>query len=98
MDHPSPNASFDHGYAIIRLEIDWPKDADIDPHIVTVKKVVRSQEAAEREVERLNKLNAGKGCLYFWEITRLERTHQTQATPRSNDLAASEIPGDGGNE
>jgi hypothetical protein len=38
---------------------------------VTVKEVLLSQERAEVEVERLNKLNSEKGCRYFWQYTRL---------------------------
>ncbi len=80
MYKPKPNLDFDHGYAIVRLELDRAKEVGIDRHIVTVKKVVRSMEVAEEEVERLNRLNADKGCLYFWEITRLERDDRDQAT------------------
>jgi hypothetical protein len=36
----------------------------------TVKEIVTTREAAEAEVERLNKLNAEKGCRYFWQQTR----------------------------
>jgi len=36
----------------------------------TVKQVVSSQEIAEREVERLTRLNSEKGCRYFWQATR----------------------------
>ncbi len=37
---------------------------------VTVKEIVTTREAAEAEVERLNKLNGEKGCRYFWQQTR----------------------------
>jgi hypothetical protein len=74
MGTEAPNAKYDHVYAIIRL--DWPALSGVAPdkNLITVKKVVRSQEEAEREVHRLNKLNADKGCQYFYQITRLERT------------------------
>jgi hypothetical protein len=72
MYEASPHSKFDHVFAIIRLETDPAGEAGIDASVVTVTKVVLSMEAAEQEVERLNKINAGKGCLYFWQITRLE--------------------------
>ena len=68
-------------YAIVRL--DWsarPSDFAYDgsspdvspgPVGVTVKEVVLDLGEAEREVERLNRLNASKGCRYFWQHTRL---------------------------
>jgi hypothetical protein len=37
---------------------------------VTVKEIVVSQEIADAEVARLNRLNADKGCVYFSQITR----------------------------
>jgi hypothetical protein len=40
---------------------------------VTVKEVVFAREVAEREVTRLTKLNASKGCLYFVTPTRVAR-------------------------
>jgi hypothetical protein len=72
MGTEAPNAKYDHVYAIIRLD-EFLAGAAPDKNLVTVKKVVRSQEEAEREVHRLNKLNADKGCQYFYQITRLER-------------------------
>ena len=55
-------------YAIIRYEGNF-KELQIS---ITVTKLVWSQERAKSEVERLNKLNADKGCTYFWQVTRLE--------------------------
>ena len=37
----------------------------------TVKEIVRSIELAKAEVERLNRLNGGKGSVYSWQATRL---------------------------
>lgn len=37
---------------------------------VYVKEIVSTQEVAELEVERLTRINAGKGCRYFWQTTR----------------------------
>ena len=72
------NLKYEHAYAIIRL--DRPDAGDpvgVAPPSgkdrITVKLVVRSPDEADREVDRLNALNAGKGCEYFWQVTRLER-------------------------
>jgi hypothetical protein len=37
---------------------------------VTVKQIVSTKDIAEREVERLTRINATKGCRYFWQTTR----------------------------
>ena len=52
-------------FAIIRLD-DYSNIEDG----ITVKEVVPTLEEAIREVERLNSLNADKGCKYFWQTTR----------------------------
>ena len=91
---PSPNSKFEHGFAIVRLEIDWPRDKDIDQNIVSVKKIVGSMEEAEKEVARLNKINSSKGYHYHWEIARLDRIGQFETSteekrstrPSSGDL------------
>jgi hypothetical protein len=40
-------------------------------HHITVKEIVRSREVALAEVDRLNHLNAEKGCWYFCQMSRL---------------------------
>ena len=67
-------------YAVVRIDYDYPPQnhflQDLGPSIsfdqydVTVKEVVTSDEEAEREVKRLNQLNANKYCWYFWTGTR----------------------------
>ena len=65
------------GYAIVRVEShltrsDTPRDQKSPgPSDVTVKEVVLSSDEAEREVERLNRLDASKGCRYYWQLTRI---------------------------
>ncbi len=60
----------DEVYAILRW--DGFHSADAPPEVlVTVKEIVRSRKLAEAEVARLNALNEGKGCRYWWEQTRL---------------------------
>lgn len=64
-------------YAVIRLDYSMADLSTIGPStpqasvIVTVKEIVMTPEAAEAEVERLNKVNAEKSCRYFWQHTRL---------------------------
>ena len=70
-----PNLHYDHVYAIVRIDGDVSlEDIALAEHLITVKKIVRSYERATSEVERLNKLNADKGCVYFLQMTRLEPT------------------------
>jgi hypothetical protein len=65
----------DHVFAIVRLDEFVGPETPLERRI-TVKKVVRGLDAAEREVERLNKLQK-EGVRYFWQHTRLENLHQT---------------------
>jgi hypothetical protein len=58
------------GYAIIRLDLD-PAPTDEDRY--TVKRVVWSEDEAAAEVARLNEVNAGKNCRYFWQYTRVDQ-------------------------
>jgi len=78
MAQESPNAKYDHIYAIIRLDKDVISGGIIDRNQVMVKKVVLSKEKAEQEVDRLNRLNTDKGCEYYYQITRLEREPKEQ--------------------
>jgi hypothetical protein len=73
------------GYAVIRIDdgpLDHPsrvRELVIDgvplpaagPSNVSVKEVVTTAEEARREVIRLNAINAGKGCRYFWQATHI---------------------------
>jgi hypothetical protein len=76
------NHRFDHAYAVVRVdtfagpEVAWENK-------VTIKEILWSDEDARREVERLNQINAGKGCCYFWQVTRLEKL------ANKKDLAAA---------
>ena len=71
-----PNPRYDHVFAIVRFDSDAAEAVRIDARI-TIKKIVWDAEQADSEVRRLNKLNAGKGCHYFSQVTRLERTSMT---------------------
>lgn len=72
MSTDRPSSQYDHVYAIIRVDRDDGISGISNRDRITVKKVVRLKERAEQEVERLNKLNADKGCEYFYQLTRLE--------------------------
>jgi hypothetical protein len=64
--------AFEPAYAIVRVD-EFLED-DVSPrNTITVKRVVWNQELARDEVERLNRLNADKGCHYFWQYTRVDR-------------------------
>jgi hypothetical protein len=56
-------------FAILRLDDFHTADVPIENKI-TVKQIVSSREIAEREVERLTRLNADKSCRYWWQATR----------------------------
>jgi hypothetical protein len=73
------------GYAVIRVD-DSPPDhpsrvqewmVDGEPFLtagplnVCVKEVVMTVEEAQQEVARLNALNVGKGCRYYWQSTHI---------------------------
>ena len=66
-----PSKKYLHVFAVIRVDTFHDSSTHVEDKI-TVTKIFRTQESAEQEVERLNKLNAQKGSIYFWKITRLE--------------------------
>jgi hypothetical protein len=84
-----PNVKYDHVYAIIRLDKDGSGCARPDRNLVTITKVLRSKEDAEREAKRLNTLNADKGCEYYCQVTRLERQIKTEQEPSLNASSPS---------
>ena len=60
-------------YAIIRLDDieNWSFGETYSPkEIITITKIVATQEEADAEVKRLNNLNKDKGCVYYSDITR----------------------------
>lgn len=69
----APSLRYEHVYAVVRADTFQPDDVPQEERI-TVKKIVLSQENAEREVARLNALNIDKGVIYFWQMTRMERS------------------------
>jgi hypothetical protein len=67
------NTKLEHVFVIFRFDTPMAAEFGMDPEHVAVKKVVRSEEIANREVERLNRLNGSKGSVYFWRSARLDR-------------------------
>lgn len=66
-----PNQRYEHAFAIVRIDL---FHEPFDPLVGTnVTKVVWSQEAAQLEVDRLNRVNHDKNVIYFAQITRVER-------------------------
>lgn len=63
------HSKLDHVFAIIRVETSGDYSWE---NRITVTKIIKDEAIAQREAERLNKLNAEKGCLYFWQLTRME--------------------------
>ena len=59
-----------HLYAVVRVDLESLGTGKPDAGI-TVKEVVWSQAKAEAEVERLQEINKNKGCIYFWQTTRM---------------------------
>jgi hypothetical protein len=60
-------------FAILRVDTDVRKDTPFQRR-VTVKKVVLSEDYAKAEVERLNTMNASKGCQYVAQLTELDES------------------------
>jgi hypothetical protein len=58
-------------YAIVRLD-KFQDDRTSPENRITVKKIVRDAATACAEVDRLNKLNSAKECIYFWQATRID--------------------------
>jgi hypothetical protein len=61
-------------YAILRVDTTHGKNRPFS-RAVTVKKVVLSEQYARAEVERLNLMNAAKGCQYVAQVTELDETN-----------------------
>jgi len=68
-----PNLTYDHGYAIARIDSYGNLDVPLESRIA-IPKVVRDHATAEKEVARLRALNEEKGAVYFWVLTRIERS------------------------
>jgi hypothetical protein len=71
-------------FAVLRL--DRPFDGDLqrvfaEPRLhIVVKEVLPTLEEAEQEEERLNMLNADKGCVYFASVARYFPTRRLRSS------------------
>ena len=61
----------EHVFVILRFDSFYGEHIDIEDKI-TIKMVVWEQDIAEREVDRLNRLNSSKEVIYFWKRSRLQ--------------------------
>ena len=73
-----PHSKYPHVYPIVR--IDTPIGESDPTNKITVVKVLTSQGGADAEVSRLNQINAGKSCKYFWCTSRL--IEETEDSPK----------------
>jgi hypothetical protein len=65
-----PHAKFLHVFVILRVDEYDGLEVPLEERIV-VTKVMSTEEAAQIEVERLNRLNSGKSCRYLLKVARL---------------------------
>ena len=63
-------AKREHVYALLRLDEFHEADAPVEAR-VTVKKILREKQRAERELKKLNKLYANENCRYWLQETLL---------------------------
>lgn len=61
-----------HVFAVVRVDTTAANSAEWTNRI-TVKEILETEEEALAEVDRLNLLNADRGCLYFFQKTRVVR-------------------------
>lgn len=62
-------------FAIVRID-EFQDESVAMENRVTVKQIVWSESEARAEVDRLNRLNAQKGCRYFWQTTRVSSARE----------------------
>jgi hypothetical protein len=86
---PTPNPRFEHVYAIIRVDDPLIEDASAIESVV-ITKIVRSEDEAKREVARLNRLNAPKGCKYLYQMTRLAQELRERGTEKGGTEKGTE--------
>lgn len=66
-----PNAKYEHVFVVIRFETEPAHSDQAIEQRITATCAFWSKEEAEAEVDRLNRINQDKGCVYFWEVARL---------------------------
>lgn len=73
-----------HVYAVFRVDTQASPTTGWNNRI-TIKEILLTQKEAELEVSRLNKLNAGKGCVYHWQVSRLVGGEVTPVSRHEKD-------------
>jgi hypothetical protein len=64
---------FINAYAVVRVDRPAdPADPDDCSNSIAVARVFADRDTAERETERLNRLNRPRGACYFSTITRID--------------------------
>ncbi len=84
------NSKLTHLFAILRFDAYMVEEFGMKTDYITVTKVVRSEEIAGREVERLNRLNGAKGSVYFWRSARLDRDIRLEDEPEFIEAESSQ--------
>ena len=64
-----PLGKYRHVFAVVRTDV--PVNQDAPENSITVVMVLSSEESAELETDRLNRINADKHCTYFMCITHM---------------------------
>jgi len=60
-----------HLYVVYRCDRSVLQDESVPTdHAITIKEILRSEEEAIREVDRLNALNREKGCEYSFQSAK----------------------------
>ena len=89
------NSKLAHVFAILRYDSYMVEEFGMKTDFITVTKVVRSEEIASREVERLNGINGAKGSVYFWRSARVDRDLRLDDEPEFLEAESSrDIPAD----
>ena len=70
---PQPSAHMPV-YAILRYDATMRSDTPL-PRRIKVTKVVLTEEYAQEEVERLNRMNASRGIVYYAQKMELDDSH-----------------------
>ena len=73
-------------FAVIRIHNHVPKGIGDLTTDFTIKEIALTEAIASAEVERLNKVNGWRGCIYVWKPTRLRLAGwgKTEASERVN--------------
>ena len=95
----SDSIDYIQAYAVLRVDgpvdceariTEWEIDGEMQPTAgpsnVTVKQIIMSAQEARNEVMRLNRVNAEKGCKYYWQSTHLFMNGGSHGTKNRDDI------------